>query len=753
MPPAKVLKDLSVNLYFTLPPNNTQTRFTIQIKKDQLLIDVVRHFMNTDNIPCYLENSVLSTIESLMNESWRRDMERDSKIQDGSDATNIRENLIAKYKKYTTKYNDSPSENIFPKAYHTLVHSPVPSIFDTLLQLEQKYKQAIKDLVSSGEKELENVRERHQKEIEEIEPGSIQNDLIEKHHQEEVECNRATLVSGLEDIKRSQRKEYCEFVTRLYQAHQRWLTENQSATDINWIFQLDGKEIVSEVIADMKKRHKELSKQILRLVQKSGARSRHGSISSLSEVILPNLMPPTSPMFSPSGEDNNKKPAYFNEEDPHILKRMEEMGFDQEKARVALEMTNGNMEHAVNFLLDPKINNQIANTSATLTRRPSIPFVSSPLKEQTGSIGKRSKSQRKPIMTIPIKQERKNTWSTFFQQKQPLASPSSVRKIGGWLSRKSLEGDGNGLEYFYINCSIPCSIAIFGKTIEPIQINVDPFFSFQKSHGPNFQLDKPQLVESFTISLGNQVKSTHNLRLLVSDTEDLLSSSNDARDMAYRAQTAANLYSQNLTAVVLLLTPNDWPKYKLGESANKAFFKRCKESTDFHFEDVESQFDAIEKDFTTSDHTVYSVQEGDFFITRHSNLPLVHIVFHLVIEFESIQKSELTYRSNAINGLRIILKIIDRFDITSISLPILLLPSDIDIFTATDQTDENMLIKRGELVLKCTKGFMMNNVSVPKHVTEKEQETKTVTFLLNKDVSEQQFNNFRQLLTGIFRAS
>jgi len=396
------------------------------------------------------------------------------------------------------------------------------------------------------------------------------------------------------------------------------------------------------------------------------------------------------------------------------------MGFNQEKARIALEMTNGNMEHAVNFLLEQpdKINNQIANTSAALPRRPSVPFVSSPLKEQSGSIGKRSKSQRKPGLIIPIKQEKKNTWS-FFQQKQPLASPntlSSVRKFGGWLGRKSLEGDGNG-------------------------------------HGPNLQLDNPQLVESFTISLGNQVKSTHNLRLLVSDTEDLLSSSNDARDMAYRAQTAADLYSQNLTAIVLLLTPKDWPKYKLGKSANKEFFERCKESTDFHFEDVESQFDAIEKDFTTSDSEIYSVQEGDFFITRHSNLPLVHVVFHLVIEFESIQKSELTYRSNAINGLRNILKIIDRFDITSISLPILLLPPNIDIFTTTDQNDENILIKRGELVLKCTKGFLMNNVSVPKHVTEKEQETKTVTFLLNKDVSEQQFNNFRQLLTGIFRAS
>ena len=119
-------------------------------------------------------------------------------------------------------------------------------------------------------------------------------------------------------------------------------------------------------------------------------------------------------------------------------------------------------------------------------------------------------------------------------------------------------------------------------------------------------------------------------------------------------------------------------------------------------------------------------------------------IFHL-----AIQKSELTNKSNAISGLRNILRTIERFDITSISLPILLLPLNID----TDQIDENILIKRGELVLKCTKGFMMNNSRIPKHVAEKEQEIKTVTFLLNKDVSEQQFNNFRQLLTEIFRTS
>src|SRR4051794_4966613 len=69
-------------------------------------------------------------------------------------------------------------------------------------------------------------------------------------------------------------------------------------------------------------------------------------------------------------------------------------------------------------------------------------------------------------------------------------------------------------------------------------------------HNPRISLEDPELVESFTISLGSQVKSTHNLRLLVSDMDDLFKSPNDeVRDMAYRAQTTADLYSQNLTAV------------------------------------------------------------------------------------------------------------------------------------------------------------------------------------------------------------
>ncbi|CAG8590485.1 8893_t:CDS:2, partial [Racocetra fulgida] len=204
---------------------------------------------------------------------------------------------------------------------------------------------------------------------------------------------------------------------------------------------------------------------------------------------------------------------------------------------------------------------------------------------------------------------------------------------------------------------------------------------------------------SFTISLGNQVKSTHNLRLLASDIDDMLKSSNDeARGTAYRAQTAANLYSQDLTAIVLLLTPKDWPKYKFGQSANK-------ESTEFHFDNIETQFEAIENDFPAESNGVIPVKEGDFFITKHSNLPLVHVAFHLVIDFEypTIQ--------------------------------------------------ENILCRRGELVLKCIKGFMMENSRIPKRKADKEEETKTVQFLLPKNANEQQFNSQRQWLIDTFGAN
>ena len=74
--------------------------------------------------------------------------------------------------------------------------------------------------------------------------------------------------------------------------------------------------------------------------------------------------------------------------------------------------------------------------------------------------------------------------------------------------------------------------------------------------------------------------------------------------------------------------------------------------------------------FQRDDKTV-KMQPGDFYITRHSNLSEVHVVFHLVSD-SSVMSPELTSRHPVILGYRNILKTCFRYDITTITLPLLL---------------------------------------------------------------------------------
>lgn len=62
---------------------------------------------------------------------------------------------------------------------------------------------------------------------------------------------------------------------------------------------------------------------------------------------------------------------------------------------------------------------------------------------------------------------------------------------------------------------------------------------------------------------------------------------------------------------------------------------------------------------------------GEFYITRHSNLSEVHIVFHLCVD-DNVRSGNLTARDPAIMGLRNILKVCCTHDITTITIPLLL---------------------------------------------------------------------------------
>lgn len=64
-------------------------------------------------------------------------------------------------------------------------------------------------------------------------------------------------------------------------------------------------------------------------------------------------------------------------------------------------------------------------------------------------------------------------------------------------------------------------------------------------------------------------------------------------------------------------------------------------------------------------------QPGDFYVTKHSNLSQVHVVFHIVAD-ESIKNIDINSRHAVVLGLRNILKTACSNDITSLTMPLLL---------------------------------------------------------------------------------
>ncbi|KAI9299511.1 hypothetical protein BJ944DRAFT_245156, partial [Cunninghamella echinulata] len=232
-----------------------------------------------------------------------------------------------------------------------------------------------------------------------------------------------------------------------------------------------------------------------------------------------------------------------------------------------------------------------------------------------------------------------------------------------------------------------------------------------------------QLVESFTITLGTaQIKTTHNLRLMVADVAaDLVDPLpfDEQKELAYKAQTTMRLYTNQLCALIVLVEKKELMQqqqqyYLTGKGSNKSLFDRCQRSTEFHFPSMNQQLDTIEKDI--KDHPDV-LKEGSFFITRHSNLPLNQIVFHLIIDSDAILQTELSNRHPLMNGLRNILRLTYKYDISSISIPLFLLPdqyleqpehympSTID----HPQQHSNWLSKRSDVLMKTVKAYLMES--------------------------------------------
>ncbi|XP_047134663.1 FERRY endosomal RAB5 effector complex subunit 3 isoform X1 [Hydra vulgaris] len=272
----------------------------------------------------------------------------------------------------------------------------------------------------------------------------------------------------------------------------------------------------------------------------------------------------------------------------------------------------------------------------------------------------------------------------------------------------------------------------------------------------NFELPNQSEVhmeESFTIYLGNQIKSMHNIRLVCRDVMDYCQCKtsfigNNMVLQPQRLQTAMTLYSESLSGLILLVDD----RLTARTAIKKKFDLVCNESSDFHFTEIDKQLSVIEetlKSYHLSSSTSELnktaknknlLQTGDFYITKHSNLAEVHAVFHLVCD-DSVISGSLNSRHPIMIGLRNILLVAARHSINNLIVPLLLVHEMGENFTV------QWCMKRAELIFKCVKGFMMEGLSWDG------QDSKTVQFVVPPGISEELFLAFSNMLPNIFRVS
>lgn len=121
---------------------------------------------------------------------------------------------------------------------------------------------------------------------------------------------------------------------------------------------------------------------------------------------------------------------------------------------------------------------------------------------------------------------------------------------------------------------------------------------------------------------------------------------------------------------------------KIGSRLTQEFQEICQRTTEFHFSHIDDQLDKISstaqdylksqtKDNSSRNTNSEFLQAGDFYMTRHSNLAQVHVIFHMVSD-DSLRGSDINSRHPVVLGLRNILKTACSNDITSLTIPLLL---------------------------------------------------------------------------------
>ncbi|KAJ3297945.1 hypothetical protein HDU79_001281 [Rhizoclosmatium sp. JEL0117] len=453
-------------------------------------------------------------------------------------------------------------------------------------------------------------------------------------------------------------------------------------------------------------------------------------VGSLEGLLSANNSGTNTPPIQERAEPETSTPNTTDPELVILISEVKEMGFSDGQAKAALTLAKRNLQQAIVLLLEnPEVvERQIRDTATRNMLFKTNTPPNKPARAQKAATGQRSISSgsanelNRSNSTGALKRSNSNSslqWNTT--PRLPTNSPLANQKAGITASSDEVSAPQSAASIFAVNKSFspfafiqqqqakisadfasitaaatgappPSSASgtatptaqfnnlqkgftnFLGKAMEALHIDSIPSaFEAQKRDQSEASILQ-EVSESFTAYFGTQVRTMYSFRVSIVPllVDAVFPAGLEMEQKALRAQTAAGLYSNNLSGCILLVKASQLEGYGRGRTANRDIMMRCRQATEFHFDDVEIQ---IKKAMDAREGGGV-VQEGDFFVTKHSNIPQVHVLFHLIVgEDDSVK--ELTSQSPVMTGYRNILKIAHLHDVNLLIVPMLFLPDSV----------------------------------------------------------------------------
>eukprot|EP00042_Codosiga_hollandica_P037906 m.303485 g.303485 ORF g.303485 m.303485 type:complete len:631 (-) comp55250_c0_seq2:34-1926(-) len=319
-----------------------------------------------------------------------------------------------------------------------------------------------------------------------------------------------------------------------------------------------------------------------------------------------------------------------------------------------------------------------------------------------------------------------------------------------------------------------------GRTLRP---RTKSSSSQNSTSGANVE-EPVSLEESFTVHLGTQMKRSQNMRLLSGSEVTLCRYDKHEPQQAHalHIMNAISLYSQRLSALVILvdgcLGRQVWDqlatsssrlidfclqvtghggRFRSGLRTDNGFPLRGFSNAAPQHSRVSSWGDTLtscgrswfaqatifncSSSLYSRVFTLHMFHSGDFYVTRHSNLADIQVVIHLVVAPDEALGDNLLSRSSVLAGLRNVISYAFKHGIFKLTLPLLMW------HTLTEEMNTRWCLRRAETVLKCVKGYIMENA------VWASPEPRTFQFIVPPDISEETFEGLSQTFTTVFRVS